>query len=93
MHTIVATGIGYASSISYFGSKAFALHVDLGRKDRDSPSVLDCDGSFDFGENGELAGCEELAKFLQATHYKRRTYYGIWKKKQIASRLAKWAAG
>ena len=67
--------------------------MDLGRKNRDSTSVLDCDGSFDFGEKGELAGCEELAKFLQATHYKRRTYYGIWKKKTIASRLAKWAAG
>ena len=66
--------------------------MDLGRKDRDSTSVLDCDGSFDFGEKGELAGCEELARFLQATYYKRRNYYGIWKK-AIASRLAKWAAG
>ena len=31
--------------------------------------------------------------FLQATHYKRCTYYGVWKKQHIASRLAKSAAG
>ena len=68
--------------------------MDPRSKGCDPPSVLDSgDSRTDLGEKGELAVCEELVKFLQATHYKRRTYYGIWKKKQIASRLAKSAAG
>ena len=67
--------------------------MDPRSKGCDPPSVVDSGGRTDLGEKGELAVCEELAKFLQATQYKRRTYSGIWKKKPIASRLAKWAAG
>ena len=44
------------------------------------------------GEYGELIGCEELARFLQKTYYKRLTAYGIWKK-GIGNRLSESAAG
>ena len=39
-----------------------------------------------------LVGCEELARFLQSTYYRRLTAYGIWKKR-LSSRLAKSATG
>ena len=45
-----------------------------------------------FGERSELVGCEELAKFLQSTHYDRLTLYGIWSK-GIASRPKRSATG
>ena len=45
-----------------------------------------------FGEKSELVGCEELAKYLQSTHYDRLTLYGIWSK-GIASRPKRSATG
>ena len=46
----------------------------------------------DFGERDKMIGCEELARFLQKTYYRRLTAYGIWKK-GIGSQLAKSATG
>ena len=31
-------------------------------------------------KEGELVGCEELARLLQKTYSRRLTAYGIWKK-------------
>ena len=45
-----------------------------------------------FGERSELVVCEELAKYLQSTHYDRLTLFGIWSK-GIASRSKRWATG
>ena len=45
-----------------------------------------------FGEKDELVGCEEVARFLQRTHYERLTLYGMWHK-GIASRPRKSASG
>ena len=44
------------------------------------------------GEDGELVGCEEVARFLQRTDYERLTLYGIWHK-GIASRPRMSATG
>ena len=44
------------------------------------------------GEYGELVVCEELARFLQKTYYRRLSAYGIWKN-GIASRLSESVAG
>ena len=65
---------------------------DLGRKD--CGTTRNCNGvcRTDFGERGELVVCEELARFLQGTYYRRLTAYGIWKN-GIASRLSKSATG
>ena len=46
----------------------------------------------EFVDKGELIGCEELARFLQKTYYRRLTAYGIWKKR-IASRLGESGSG
>ena len=67
-------------------------HVDLGRKDCESNRNLDVVCRTDLGERGELVVCEELARFLQGTYYRRLTAYGIWKK-GITSRLSKSATG
>ena len=66
--------------------------MDLGRKDYGSNRNIDGACRTDFGEKGELAACEELARFLQKTYYRRLTAYGIWKN-GIASRLSKSATG
>ena len=66
--------------------------MDLGRKDCESNRNLDSVCRTDFGERGELVVCEELARFLQKTYYRRLTAYGIWKN-GIASRLSKSATG
>ena len=66
--------------------------MDLGRKDYGSNRNIDGACRTDFGEKGELAACEELARFLQKTYYRRLTAYGIWKK-GIASRLLEWGSG
>ena len=65
---------------------------DLGRKDDDSNQTLGSVCRTNFGEYGELVVCEELARFLQKTYYRRLTAYGIWKK-GIASRLPKSGSG
>ena len=65
---------------------------DLGRKDCESNQISGSVCGTDFGECGELIVCEELARFLQRTHYRRLTAYGIWKK-GVASLLAKSATG
>ena len=67
-------------------------HWDLGRKDCESNRNLDGVCRTDLGERGELVVCEELARFLQGTYYRRLTAYGIWKN-GIASRLSKSATG
>ena len=66
--------------------------MDLGRKDGGSNQTLGSVCRTNLGEKGELIGCEELARFLQKTYYKRLTAYGIWKK-GIASRLAESVTG
>ena len=65
---------------------------DLGRKDDDSNQISGSVCGSDFGEYGELVLCEELARFLQKTYYKRFTAYGIWRKR-LGSRLAKSGSG
>ena len=67
-------------------------HVDLGRKDDGSNQTSGSVCRTNLGEYGELVVCEELARFLQKTYYKRLTAYGIWKK-GIASRLSESATG
>lgn len=47
--------------------------MDLARKDWESNWTLSSVCRIDFGEEGELVGCEELARFLQMTYCKRRT--------------------
>ena len=66
--------------------------MDLGRKDDGSNQTSGSVCRTNLGEYGELVVCEELARFLQKTYYKRLTAYGIWKK-GIASRLAKLGSG
>ena len=65
---------------------------DLGRKDCGANRNYNGVCRTDFGERGELVVCEELARFLQGTYYRRLTAYGIWKN-GIASRLSKSATG
>ena len=66
--------------------------MELGRKDDDPNQTLGSVCRTDLGEKGELIGCEELARFMQKTYYRRLTAYGIWKN-GIASRLSESAAG
>ena len=64
----------------------------VGMKDCESNRNLDSVCRTDFGERGELVVCEELARFLQKTYYRRLTAYGIWRK-GIGSRLSKSGSG
>ena len=66
--------------------------MDLGRKDGGSNQTLGSVCRTNLGEYGELVVCEELARLLQKTYYKRLTAYDIWKK-GIASRLLESATG
>ena len=66
--------------------------MELGRKDGGSNQTLGSVCRTDFVAKGELIGCEELARLLQKTYYKRLTAYGIWKN-GIGSRLAESVTG
>ena len=86
-----ASGSLYVSSGEGHGCEDSG-HVDLGRKDDGSNQTSGSVCRTNLGEYGELVVCEELARFLQKTYYKRLTAYGIWKK-GIASRLSESATG
>ena len=64
----------------------------LGRKDCDKIQTPGIGSGISFGDEGELVGYEELAKFLQSTYYERLTLYGIWSK-GIASRPKRSSSG
>ena len=62
--------------------------MDLVRKGCEPNQSLGSVCGTGLGEKGgELVVCEELARFLQKTYYRRLTAYGIWKK-GIAIRLS-----
>ena len=49
-----------------------------GRKDCEEIQAPRNGCGMSFGEEGELVGCEEVARFLQRTYYERLTLYGMW---------------
>ena len=65
---------------------------NTGRKDCEEIQTPGIGSEKFFGERSELVGCEELAKFLQSTHYDRLTLFGIWSR-GIASRPKRSATG
>ena len=68
------------------------MWIWLGMKDCEWKWSLGSDCRRAFVKDGELVGCEELARLLQKTYSKRLTAYGIWKN-VIASRLVKSGGG
>ena len=69
-----------------------ALGRKEGRKDCDEILTLCFGCGKSFGEEDELVGCEEVARFLQSTYYERLNLYGMWHK-GIASKPRKSSNG